>query len=155
MATQWTAGLTDNNPLPAATLNRIGASWESYTPTWTNLTVGNGTSEFKYSRINKVVCVAGKLTFGSTTSVTGSIIRMGLPVNNNRLGFVHMGTVGFDDFGVNQFFGSALAGSLTEAYLYALNVAGTYPSYTATTSTVPFTWTTNDFITVYLTYEAA
>ena len=155
MDTQWTAGLTDNTVLPASTLNTIGAAWETYTPTWTNLTVGNGTQDFKYSRVNKVVAVTGKLTFGSTTSVTGNPIRMSLPVNNARSGYVHMGTVGFDDYAVAQFFGSALAGSTTEVYLYALNVAGTYPSYVASSATVPFTWTTNDFITVYLTYEAA
>jgi len=155
MATQYTAGLSVGQVLTAETMNSIGATWESYTPTWTNLTVGNGTQDFKYSRINKVIAVAGKLTFGTTTSVTGNPIRMGLPVTNARSGYVHMGTAGFDDYAVSQYFGSALAGSTTETYLYVLNVAGTYPSYVATSATVPFTWTNLDFITVYLTYEAA
>lgn len=34
MATQWTAGTTSGQVLTAATLNTIGAAWETWTPTF-------------------------------------------------------------------------------------------------------------------------
>lgn len=60
MATQWTAGLSAGAVLNAATLNTIGAAWETYTPT---VSSGSGTiTSFgnrlgKYTRIQKLVIV--------------------------------------------------------------------------------------------------
>lgn len=59
MATQWTAGLSALTPLPAATLNTIGAAWESWTP---QLWSGTGqattsTATGVYARINKIAIV--------------------------------------------------------------------------------------------------
>jgi hypothetical protein len=53
MATQYTAGLTTGQVLTAATMNSIGAAWESYTPTFTNYVAAGSTS--KYVQINKLV----------------------------------------------------------------------------------------------------
>jgi hypothetical protein len=60
MATQWTAGTTAGQILTAATLNTIGAAWETYTPTVTSQsgTITSFTSRLgKYTRINKLVVV--------------------------------------------------------------------------------------------------
>jgi hypothetical protein len=75
MATQWTAGLTDNTALPAATLNTIGAAWESYTPTLTNYVVSSSLS--KYTRINKLVIWEW---ISSVSSATSGDIIFSLPV---------------------------------------------------------------------------
>lgn len=48
------------------------AAWTSFTPTWTGLTLGNGTSAAKYQQIGKWVVFKGKLTCGSTTNTTGT-----------------------------------------------------------------------------------
>ena len=53
MATQYTAGLTTGQVLTAATMNSIGAAWESWTPVITNYVPSGSTS--KYVRINKLV----------------------------------------------------------------------------------------------------
>jgi hypothetical protein len=53
MATQYTAGLTTGQVLTSATMNSIGAAWESYTPSITNYVASGSTS--KYVRINKLV----------------------------------------------------------------------------------------------------
>jgi hypothetical protein len=60
MATQYTAGLSAGQVLTAATMNTIGATWETYTPTVTaqtgtitSFTARNG----RYTRINKLVIV--------------------------------------------------------------------------------------------------
>jgi hypothetical protein len=75
MATQWTAGLTDNTALPAATLNQIGAAWESYTPTFVNLV--NSSLSSKYTQINKLIIWQIALIASSSSS---GIITATLPV---------------------------------------------------------------------------
>src|SRR4029079_8516910 len=48
------------------------AAWTYYTPTWTGLTVGNGTSSFQWTRAGKTAFVRGRFTLGSTSSVGGT-----------------------------------------------------------------------------------
>ena len=40
--------------LTAANLNAIG-DWTAWTPTWTNLTIGNGTVTAVYAEVNEIV----------------------------------------------------------------------------------------------------
>lgn len=58
MATQYTAGLTTGQVLTAATMNQIGAVWETYTPTvtassgtFTTLTINSA----RWARIQKLI----------------------------------------------------------------------------------------------------
>lgn len=156
MATQYTAGLTTGQVLTAATMNSIGAAWEAYTPTWTNITVGNGTQDFRYCRINKMVLVQGSLTFGSTTSVTAATPRLSLPFTASRSGTLPIGQANLFDFSADVgFLGFILSIDTTNAYLYCWNSAGTYLTTAAITSTVPYTWATSDAIRVNFSYEAA
>lgn len=80
MATQWTAGLSALTPLPAATLNRIGAAWESWTPT---VTAKTGTfttvtvNEAKYAQIQKIIIARAKITVNSIGTAAG--MRFTLP----------------------------------------------------------------------------
>ena len=73
MATQYTAGLVQGQKNTAAIMNSIGAAFETYTPTWTGITVGNATQSFRYGRINKLVYGFGTFTFGTTSSITGAV----------------------------------------------------------------------------------
>ena len=50
-----------------------GSKWNSYTPTWTNLTVGNGTQSAIYRYIDGGIWVKGVLTFGTTSSISGTV----------------------------------------------------------------------------------
>jgi len=83
MATQWTAGTTSGQVLTAATLNTIGATWESWTPVWTGSTtnpaIGNGTITGTYARINKTVIGSMAIVVGSTTSFGTGTYRISLP----------------------------------------------------------------------------
>ena len=157
MATQWTAGLTDNTTLPAATLNRIGAAWESYTPTFVNITVGNGILVARYSQINKVVTVQLKFTLGSTSVIGGGGgITMSLPVTMataqyaNSASLIGVGSgVDVSPF-TNYQLWVLVATSTTVAFGYM-----TSNRYQEIFGTGPFTWTTNDVFTCSFTYEAA
>ena len=45
---------TAGNTLTAAQLNQIG-DFESFTPSWTNVTVGNATQQGKFAQVNEIV----------------------------------------------------------------------------------------------------
>lgn len=82
MATQWTAGLTDNTVLPASTLNTIGAAWETWTPTVVQgaTTFGTTIAYAKYARLQKIVVAVYGLTIASGTGTAANSITVSLPI---------------------------------------------------------------------------
>ena len=72
MATQYTAGLSSGQVLTAATMNSIGAAWETWTPT---VTSSGGTlttvtvNKARYAQIQKIVF--GQIDFTITAIGTG------------------------------------------------------------------------------------
>lgn len=137
----WVAlGIATNIPLNA---------WTGYTPTLTSVTAGNGTYAFTYIQIGKTVHVRGRFTLGSTSAVTGSI-SISLPVNATGV-FVGSATMRAGGADYPAFVGN----SSTAVTLGAVGAAGTYANRVTTSATVPGTWTTGDFFSISLTYEAA
>lgn len=140
------------------TASGLGAAWDTWTPSWTNLTVGNATVVAKYKQVGKVVIGRVAITLGSTSSVSGQI-QFTLPVTSTAL------DIGGDlePFGVCQFYNNAanvvqgymLWHSTTLAATYVLNVSGTYSGQATTSSTVPFTWATSFTFAGSFQYEAA
>lgn len=141
------------NVLTAAEMNGIGET-TAYTPTFTNITVGNGTVSFKYVRIQKLVFVKGTLIFGSTTSITGSP-SMTLPVTavtypgGTPTGQIRVVKPGFAYFGFTQ------PTSTTELAIRMYAVSGTLIQVGAINATSPFTWATSDEMNIQFVYEAA
>lgn len=133
------------------------STWQTYTPTWTNLTVGNATQNFRYLRVGKGVFVIGSLTWGSTTSATVSGFVFTLPITSaTGSSSQYWGTVSYLDSGTEEYVGSMKMGSTTTMGLRVPNVAGTYAtSGNTANSLTPFTWTTNDALFVSFFYEAA
>ena len=129
------------------------SAWTTYTPTFTNLTVGNSTVAARYKQIGKIVFVSMRFTRGSTGSI-GSTPTMSLPVNNDSDIGLMIGTPYYEDTGTQGFVGYLLLGG-NIVYFGQQNVSGTYPTTAYISATVPFTWTTNDNITVQFYYEAA
>jgi hypothetical protein len=81
MATQWTAGLSALTPLPAATLNTIGAAWETWTPTVTqSVNVTFTTAYARYARINKIVIASCYLTMTSAGTGNNRVV-VTMPIN--------------------------------------------------------------------------
>lgn len=166
--TSWTtigtAGLNSGTALSTTYMRANGSggvifdndAWTAYTPTWTNLTIGNGTNDFKYKQIGKLVIVSGIMTFGSTTSVTGSI-RLSLPVTASSGISVNtsLGNAVLRDAGTATNYGPIFLASTTVIEILTYNASTTYLSTSSTSSTVPFTWTTSDQIAIHLIYEGA
>ena len=134
--------------------SKIGGT-VAYTPTWTGLTVGNGTNVGSYSIVNKTVHVEGKVTFGSTTSITASAPSSPLPVAAVSSGLWSPGTVVYADSGIATYNGFPLVIGSTSWYLFIQNFATAYGREVAITSTIPFTWGTNDAILWCFDYEIA
>jgi len=140
--------------LTAADLNAIG-TWTAYTPTFTNLTVGNATLGFSYTKINEIVHVVGVMYFGSTTSIS-STPTMSLPVNRYSSDLEVLGTGYFGDTGTGTYMMFPLSVTNNGVILFGANhTVGSVVIEGGTTATTPFTWTTGDRIGVNLTYRAA
>jgi hypothetical protein len=136
-------------------LGGSNTAWTSYTPTWTNLTVGNGTNNFAYKQIGKTVFVRGSFVFGSTSSISGGV-SFTLPVNSIAYAESHsFGVCEFEDSGTADLGGVLYYTSTNKCSIRALKVDVTYAQWAGLSSTVPFTWTTNDGIRFHFIYEAA
>lgn len=131
------------------------ADYQSFTPTWTNLTVGNATQNFQYYRMGQFIHLFGNIILGSTSSVSGAI-RFSNPVNadaaltGQMFAFCEIQDTGAATFGAGV--AQQAAGTFE---IYALNVAGTYSTAALTSSTVPMSWASTDEITINIVYKAA
>lgn len=115
----------------------------NYATSPTNLTIGNGSIVATYKVTGKTIENSIVCTLGSTSSVSG-LITFNAPVSENTY---QLPMCWLQDAGTNTFAGlAALSGGIY--YIYAINTSGTYMSVTATSSTVPYTWATSDFIAV-------
>jgi hypothetical protein len=130
-------------------------NWTSYTPSFTGLTVGNGTIDFQYAQVGKVIFVNGAFTLGSTSSVSSNVLftfpvtAVTYPAN------AMLGSALVRDAGTANYSGNVVWSSTTQAILFVMNAAGTYTANTAVTNTIPMTWTNTDYFTVNFFYEAA
>jgi hypothetical protein len=120
----------------------------TWTPTYVNITVGNGTVVSKYVRVGKMVTAFFSLSFGSTTAITANYARFTLPfaaANNILSGFGQ-----YEDNGVGNFFmGFYVVGS--DVY----PVRAVTGAWNGIDTTAPITWATNDKIQLTITYEMA
>ena len=129
-------------------------AWQSYTPTFANFTLGNGTlTRAKYCQIGKSVFLDILVTLGSTSTVTGRI-GLSLPVTASSA-FPTTGAMCGLVAGATNSNGVAVMASTTLIELYAQGAAGTYINNINTGATVPGTWAANSFYGFKMTYEAA
>jgi hypothetical protein len=136
-----------------------GGEWISFTPTWSGLTVGNGTyTRAAYNLVGKTVDVHVRFNLGSTSAVTGGLI-LELPVDIKRKNASSNGvnTVFMFDAGVANYIGIALAVATDDKqwFIRFHSVGGTKVLTGSTSSTEPFTWGNTDIIDVSLSYEVA
>jgi hypothetical protein len=132
--------------LTAAELNALG-TWTAFTPAWSGITVGNGTQSAFYSVINKILFVKSRITFGTTSVMTG-FPQFTMPnsltaSSNNQQIF---GTAASEDTGVASYIGSCYLISSTSVRAYVHLANGTYSRLENITSTVPMTWGNSDVL---------
>ena len=135
MATLGT--FTAGQVLTAAELNGIG-TYQSFTPTFSGFTLGNGTVKAAYTKINKFVHYYGGVTLGSTSSVSGPL-DVGLPVTAAEGILYHPSPCYFFN-NLNLYWGTCINVSTSGIRLVASNATSTYLYNSDVTGAVPFSW---------------
>lgn len=135
-------------------------AWTAYTPTWTNLTVGNGTTSAYYVQLGKTVHVRIRFTFGST-SVMGTNPIATLPVTASSTmptDTFWQGSHQYDASTGAHYYGAMNIVSTTTVRPVAIAASGNYTQTAAiNNTTVPFgaAWATGDIVSLAFTYQAA
>lgn len=154
-ATNMNLHVKDN--LNAISPLSVGPAWTTWTPTLTNMTLGNGTVTARYTQIGKTVTGWFVFVLGSTSTM-GSGPTFSTPVNigasltSNTL--VPIGRVKILDSGTQQFFGACNPNTATTIALTVESTSGTYNIDAAITATIPMTWAVNDAIACFFQYES-
>ena len=146
---------TASTALLAADLNKIGGAWTTYTPTYTGITVGNGTVASSYVRIGRTVVYSYRLTLGSTTTI-GTDPKVSIPTASATGNEIDGTSVMmYDSSGPTRYFGHLYSASSTTIGLVADTASGTYSTGTAISASIPMTWATGDLIMFCLVYQSS
>jgi hypothetical protein len=137
-------------------------AWTAFTPTWNNLTIGNGVyNRSHFTQIGKTAIVAVDFTLGSTSAVTGDI-QMTVPSGISRQSAFVTGHAQGGFVRTTATYPLVVVSSISNAALFLLRISqtetGTNPQNVRAinaSATSPFTWTTGDRIFVSTTYEVA
>jgi hypothetical protein len=131
-------------------------SWQAWTPTITGLTIGNGTVVARYWKANKTVLIEGSITWGSTTSASGTL-GVSLPLEAKRsdtyIGISRARDVSVRPYPVSTF----LLNSTTINFLrFDTNngITGILYESAVVNGTSPFTWVNTDQLLFQGVYEA-
>jgi len=136
-----------------ATGLKYTGDWTTYTPTYQNLVVGNGTVTARYCQIGKQIFFYFRIVFGSTTVMSSSYFTFSLPKTNLRDFFAFDGNI--LDSGVANYNGAA-QGVADDGFMYGkLYSASTYLVAGNITPTTPMTWGTGDTYLISGNYEVA
>ena len=138
----------------AADLLDLPFAWPTWTPTLTNLTLGNGVVTARRRVVGKTCDWRFKFKLGSTSAVgTGPAFTLPFtPHGSYAAPEDLMGSALLLDAGTAQRFGSVrfLSGSTVEFVSYS-----TTGVVTAISATVPHTWAVNDTLAAFGTFELA
>lgn len=148
----WAVGQT----VTAGQLNTYVAQTAStWTPTWTNVTVGNGTVVSFYARAGAIIVAQMRFTLGSTSAVSGAI-QFSLPVNCDTTRGVRLGDSRIQDVSAPEVFASVViaAANGTGQVQVLDSTNATSLDEDNTSGTVPMTWATGDVLDVNLCYLA-
>lgn len=146
-----------SNPIFPTYTNPTGfnGAWQSWTPTFTNLTVGDGTLTAKYTKVGKTVRGFVNLIFGSTTSISSSVSLTTPSTMANNLTWMPMGLVRMVDEGTDTYAGAVSVLTATTMLVQVNTANATYSDYNTISGSVPFTWTTSDRLIIEFCYEEA
>jgi hypothetical protein len=142
----------------STTAGDTGGAWLAWTPTWANLTVGNGTVSAAYNKIGKTINLRLSIVFGSTTTMGASRPTFTLPVTANGAyssAIIPTGSAIINDTSATIAYIASVAinGSTTVATI--ARPSADPAQWFTVTSTSPMAWATGDSINLTMTYEAA
>ena len=151
----WNAQVRDN----LLEVAPFFAAWTTWTPTWTNFTIGTGgsaTNTGKYLKIGKFVAFWGQGTLGSSGASVGTNVNVTVPVTAANKASYNI-TITCIDTGVQSYpltFPHQDA-TTTQFRIMVPISSTTYVENRDVAANVPFTWGAGDSIFFAGTYEAA
>lgn len=139
--------------VPSADANTLDDYEEgTFTPVFTNFTVGNGGVFGYYTKIGKIVTITYGFNFGSTSAITGSITGMsGLPFVIGAGGPIggFFSACGHALDNASNFYDLIVIFPAGSTITYDIRRSGTI---TDISTTYPFTWTNGDALGIICTY---
>lgn len=142
---------------PSADANTLDDYEEgTFTPTWTNLTVGNSPNNAGYyTKIGRQVHVKVIFELGSTSALSSSTPSVtNLPfvsANNNDNRYSNVAYI--EDNAIAGYYGVCSITNNSSSMRFEVLIASTtYLQNTTMRTTVPFTWGTNDYFSGDITY---
>lgn len=120
--------------------------WTPYTPSLSNITLGNGTLVGSYFQQGKYCTAAVALTWGTTTSASGAF-QIGMPFTAATVAGMQWTGAAQGNLSTNYFTGSVLLNSSGSQ----VNFAGNNVSFW--NATVPFTWASASALVFTITYQ--
>jgi len=154
LTTPSAVNLTNGLSLPIPT-GLSDTAWVSWTPTFTNFTLGNGTVDAKYKVIGKTVFFRMQLTLGTTSSMgtapyfTNPVTSIDYADTLYQISFGIINNSGVASYQALIRFRST--STISIAYLGA--TGATVSTAAGITSTAPHTWKANDKISFQGFYE--
>jgi len=149
LASLWNQDVVDN----LTELAPFFSAWTTITPTTSGFTLGNGTIAARRFRIGSMIAYVGTLTFGSTTSVSGTL-RIGLGTGGGSNIRDAIGQAIFID-GSTYYHGISIIETSIDSGLLGFYRSGGSASMAAVGATVPFTWANGDKLLWSILYEIA
>jgi len=133
--------------------------WQTWTPTWTGTSVGNGIIIARYTQIGKTVFAKLDYVLGSTSTMTGPL-DFSPPVSaHSNYGFLAeiSGDAICRDVSANAYYvlNLIVINSTTFRFTYLQQSGATNVTVGDISSTAPMTWANGDFISLQFMYEAA
>lgn len=121
--------------------------WFNWSPTWTNLTLGNGTQVAKWRCLPQKLEYEISVTFGSTTSIGDASFA---PPITSSMGGTRppVGEISMLDSGTANYSGMVIQVTTTSFGIRVFNASGTYAASVVISSTIPMTWTTSDELNI-------
>jgi hypothetical protein len=144
-----TADSAEATGLKWATAASGGVDWVSWSPSYSSITIGNGTVTSVKAQDGEMGYFFWRLSWGSTTSISGSDPAIDLPYSALYGNTSFYG--GIRDASAGAFYnliGQTSSAGGTTMYLATENTAGTYASVTPLTSSVPITFATGDVLVI-------
>lgn len=138
------------------TAGELGGVWDSYTPVFSNITLGTATPSGNKKLIGKTMFFFATITMSATSAITGNV-SVSLPSTSGTINNGYM-TCLFFDASAGQLKGNtftSISPNATSNLVRAMIISGTDLVTATVTATVPFTWTTGDIFAIRGYYEIA
>mgnify|MGYP006317550871 FL=1 len=156
-----TAKIADSsitNAKLSTTAGEPGGSWQTWIPTWANITLGSGTVVAKYTKIGKFVEGYLYFTLGAGSAVGSSpTFSLPVPASSSQIpaaGFAVIGQ-GLVSVAGNLYDGAVFMGTTGLCLPVVYGASGTYVNDFPLTASLPAVWASGNYMRFTFKYEAA